>query len=480
MNKLENLEPQKVFYFFEQICAIPHGSGNMQRISQWCVDFAKARGLKYIKDDACNVIIFKEASKGFENRDTVILQGHLDMVCQKNEGFDFDFESQGLDLFVDGDYIGAQNTTLGGDDGIGAAMILALLDSDDIPHPPIEAVFTTDEEIGMLGASALDMSVLKGKYMINLDSENIDTVTVSCAGGEDVCINVPLSRHTKRGFVVNITLENLLGGHSGVEIDKNRSNASVLLGRVLNHLKLNTDFCLVTLSGGDKTNAITKRATAEILTSTPEKVKALLEECLEALTQELSTSEPNFSYSVNVSSECDKLVIDKDTSYKIINFLALFSQGVVTMSAEIQGLVETSHNLGIMQCDNDSLNAAVSLRSSRASAMNWLEERLYSLAAPLVAKISVSGIYPPWEYLKDSRLRDIWCKYYEEETGDMPKVEAIHAGLECGVFSSALRGLDCISVGPELKDIHTPDEKLGVSSVATLWKILLKVISNLT
>ena len=479
MKKLDGLKPCKVFDFFEDICSIPHGSGNMEKISEWCMDFAASRGLRAIKDGACNVVIFKDGPLGFEKSSPVILQGHLDMVCQKNVGCDIDFERDGLDLKVDGDYVSANGTTLGGDNGIGAAMILALLDSKDIPHPPIEAVFTTDEEIGMLGASVLDLSVLKGSKMINLDSENLDTVTVSCAGGQDVTIKIPLEREIKDGRVITITLDGLLGGHSGVEIDKNRINASYLLGRVLNHIRLETQFCLVSLEGGDKSNAITKRAAAQIFTDAPDSVTKSVAAYLETVKAELSACEPNFFFNVSVDEMTELSAINSETTDGIIRFLSGAVQGVVQMSSEIQGLVETSQNLGIMQCDENVLTIVFSLRSNRLSAMTWLEEKLRSLASILPSKVSVSGIYPPWEYLAKSKVRDTWCECYKRIIGNSPKIEAIHAGLECGIFSSGIKGLDCISVGPELLDIHTPNERLGISSTEKLWNILLETITKL-
>lgn len=478
MKKLEGLKPARVFEIFEEMCAIPHGSGDMEKISEWCVEFARARGLKCIKDDACNVVIFKNGARGYENSTPVILQGHLDMVCQKTEDSDHDFEKDGLDLFIDGDMLGAKNTTLGGDNGIGSAIILALLDSTDLPHPPLEAVFTTDEEIGMLGALRLDMSLLHGKHMINLDSEEPDVVTVSCAGGADIKIDVPVKRVHRSGECLKITLDGMKGGHSGVEINKNRVNASILMGRVLNHLGASINYGLVSLSGGDKTNAIVRSATAEIFLHNAETVKKELLEYLETVKSEIISAEPEFTYSVSVNkNENASLIADKTA--ELITFLATVPQGVATMSADIEGLVESSQNLGIMKTDEDKVTLIFSLRSSKISAMKWLEERLYALAKPLDAEISVSGIYPPWEYLAESKTRDIWCKCAEEISGAPVRVEAIHAGLECGVFASGIDGLDCISVGPELRGIHTVEERLKISSVEVLWKILTRTLEQM-
>ncbi len=478
MKKLEGLKPARAFEIFEEMCAIPHGSGDMERISEWCVEFARARNLRYIKDDACNVVIFKDGTKGYENEAPVILQGHLDMVCQKTEDSCHDFEKDGLELFVDGDLLGAKNTTLGGDNGIGSAIILALLDSSDLPHPPLEAVFTTDEEIGMLGALKLDMSALHGKHMINLDSEELDVVTVSCAGGADVTVEVPVEREPRSGDRVRILLDGMKGGHSGVEINKNRINASILMGRVINHLAQNKDCSLISLSGGDKTNAIVRTAVAELLVKDAESFKNEALEYLETVKSEIISAEPQFTYSVAIDNNVTASVI-ADKTDTLITFLATAPQGVAVMSSDIEGLVESSQNLGIMKTEEDKVRFIFSLRSSKISAMSWLEERLCTLAKTLDAEISTSGIYPPWEYLADSKTRDVWCKCAEEVNGKPVRVEAIHAGLECGVFASGINGLDCISVGPELRGIHTVEERLVISSVETLWKILTRALEEM-
>lgn len=477
MRKLNGLKPEGVFRFFEDICAIPHGSGNMKKISDWCVKFANDRGLRVIKDKSCNVIIFKEGTHGLENSSPVILQGHLDMVCQKMSDCEIDFEKDGIDVCVDGDFISANGTTLGADDGIGSAIILALLDSKDIPHPPIEAVFTTDEETGMNGVLTLDTSVLTAKRMINLDSGGLNIITVSCAGGQDITVELPLERASCEKETVEILIDGLQGGHSGSKINQNRINAAILLGRVLNHI--DQEFNLVNIVGGDKGNAITKHASATVICDNPTKLKNELVKYIDTIKAELSACEPNFTYSVTIGKKDKYAVISKDKTDKIVSFIANFQQGVIQMSSEIEGLVETSQNLGIMHCTNDLFKVVASQRSSRSSAMLWLRERLFSLARLIGASTSVSGIYPPWEYLAESKVRDLWCESTLEIYGTTPIIKAIHAGLECGVFSSAIKGLDCISVGANLYDIHTPDERVSISSVETLWKILLSVLVKL-
>ncbi len=478
MGKLDSLKPAKVFEYFEKLAEIPHGSGNMKKISDWCIDFANKRGLRAIKDSACNVIIYKNGTHGHENLAPVILQGHLDMVCQKNPDCDFDFEKDGLDLLIDGDFVKANGTTLGADNGIAVAMILALLDSHDIPHPPIEAVFTTDEEVGMLGAMVLDMNLLKAARMINLDSEDMDTVTVACAGGMDFTAEMPLVRTSKEGFAISIILDGLEGGHSGVEIGKNRTNAAILLGRVLNHLSLSFPYDIITLSGGDRSNVITRRAMAQILvkdTSCEKQIK----EYLNTVKTELSASEPNFDHSIETSSKGTFSIIDKSTKDAIVSLLSTSPQGVAAMSAEIPGLVETSQNLGILTCTDQTLTFGYSLRSSKTSALLWLEERMRAHFSRAVAKCSTGGAYPPWEFCNNSSLQKVYNECFSSVFGKVPDTVSIHAGLECGIFSSKIKNFDCISIGPELHDIHTPLERMSISSVEKLWRVLLKVLENL-
>ncbi len=478
MKILKGLKPEKVFYYFEELTQIPHGSGNMEKISEWCVDFARSHSLRCVKDSACNVIIYKDGTAGREELSPIILQGHLDMVCQKNDGVCFDFESMPLDIYVDDGFIKARGTTLGADNGIGAAMILALLASNDIPHPPIEAVFTTDEEIGMVGAAALDMSALKSCRMINLDSEDLSLVTVSCAGGIDLDCTLPLTRTKKEGRVIKILLDGFQGGHSGVEIGNNRINAAILLGRILNRFRLTFPFELISITGGDRTNVITKTASA-VISVNDESLTEDIESCLAAIKEELSACEPDFFYTVEKGNFGEQTVIEEKIKNDIIFSLSLSPQGVAAYSGEISGLVESSQNLGVLSCGEDTLHLGYSLRSSKTSALEWLEDRMRALLLPIGAKISTRGAYPPWEFCKNSRLQKIYNKCFEEEMGFSPKTVAIHAGLECGIFSSKLNSFDCISIGPELYDIHTPNERVNISSVEKLWQILLKVLENL-
>ncbi len=478
MRKLEGLYPEKVFYFFEELCRIPHGSGNTEKISEWCVNFAKSRNLQVIKDRFNNVAIFKKAYPTYEDCPPIILQGHLDMVCQKTRFSDTDLQTDPLEIFADGDFIGAKDTTLGADDGIGVAIILAILDSDDIPHPPIEALFTADEETGMSGALNFDTTVLKGKTLINLDSEVLDTVTVSCAGGEDVTVTVPFKRTKTNGDKITIALSGLKGGHSGIEIDKNRINASVLLSQILKYVNETDKFQLVSFFGGDKTNAIAVSAYAEII---PQKSETLekLTKYTEKLKLQVEESEPNFNCTVTSQKNTAVYVADKIISENTVSFLSSFCQGVISLSEDIKGLVESSQNLGIVSTSSEQFSFTFSLRSGKYRELLKLEDSLKKSCAVLPsANISLCGAYPPWEYRRNSEIREKWCKIYKEELGFLPKVEAVHAGLECGIFASSINNLDCISVGPNITDIHTVNERLQISTVQKLWKILLQTLKT--
>ncbi len=479
MSVLSKIKPVRVFKYFEEICSIPHGSQNCGKISEYCVDFAKTHGLRCIRDSADNVIIFKDGTVGYQNREPVILQGHLDMVCQKDTDCGIDFERDGLDIFVDGDFIRARGTTLGGDNGIAVAMILAILESNDIPHPPIEALFTTDEEIGMIGATALDVSPLSGKRLINIDSEEDDTVTVSCAGGADFSAVIRPKYIEKSGTKVSITLSGLRGGHSGIEINSGRINANILLGRVLSHLNRQLDFDIISLGGGDKCNAITPISRAQLLLQDPDNFIKAANLYLAIIKSENSAREPDFSYEVTVNdSKSEYSVFSKDDQNRILNALCTAPNGVIEMSAEIEGLVETSLNLGILKTDSDSVKFTFALRSNKSSALDFLTERLDILFTDLGFTVSTSGAYPPWEFKSDSELLSLYKRCYTAQFGSTPKVEAIHAGLECGVFASKIQNLDCISIGPELNDVHTANESLSISSTADIYRLITEILKN--
>ncbi len=477
MSVLNGLQPERVFYYFEEITKIPHGSGDMDKIALFCVDFAKKHNLKYYHDEENNVVIYKDGTNGLENAEPIILQGHLDMVCQKTENCSIDFSKDALDIFIDGDFIKAKNTTLGADNGIAVASVLAILESDCYAHPPIEAVFTTDEETGMVGANHLDTSVLKSKRMINIDSEEDDTMTVSCAGGADFLATFNFQREAVEGVEIELILKGLKGGHSGIEIDKGRVNANILAGRVLNHLKT-TDFNLLSINGGDKTNAITNLCKIRVCVKNKEAFINDAKEYLDIIKAEISAREETFCYEINSFESGTFNAINKESQNAIIYALTCMPNGVLDMSAEIPGLVETSLNLGILATSENKTELKTSLRSNKMSALSALEDRLKTFFSVLPCEYTTFDKYPSWEFNSNSTLQGLFKEIYEKETGENLKVEAIHAGLECGVFASKIKDFDCISIGPNMFDVHTVKERLSITSTERTFKILLKVLEN--
>lgn len=468
MRVLENIEPKKVFEYFEDLCAVPHGSGNTKGISDYCVNFAETHGLSYTQDELNNVIIRKKASKGYENSPTVILQGHLDMVCEKDKTSSHDFRKDGLSLLLDGDFVSANGTTLGGDDGIAVAMALSILSDTNALHPPLEALFTTDEETGMYGAAGLYVSKLQGRILINIDSENEGVLTAGCAGGARAHIKKPIffgeSAKTRK-----IVISGLKGGHSGVEIHKNRHNANVLMAELLTKIP---NFRLAGICGGDKDNVIPNTCECLIFSDCD------LTEITEAFVKDkYNSADPNLKISVT-DGDFLPLMSEKD-SRETANMICAFPNGVQKMSAQIPSLVQTSLNLGSVKIEDNDLICTFSVRSSVNSEKYELLRTLKSVADDFGARFGDSGHYPAWEYRENSRLRRVMIKTFEELYGRKPEVDVIHAGLECGIFCDKIDGLDAVSFGPDLFDIHTPCERLSVSSVRRTYKFLCETLKAL-
>ncbi len=482
MGILSNLEPKSVFQFFEEICQIPHGSGNTKEISDYCASFAKERGLRYIQDESNNVIIFKPGTAGYENSAPVILQGHMDMVCEKETDCPIDMEKEGLQLEVQDGIVSAKGTTLGGDDGIAVAYSLALLDATDIPHPPLEAVFTVDEEIGMLGASALDCSPLKSRIMLNLDSEDEGYLLVGCAGGISIKGKIPLTRFSASGKKATLRIAGLRGGHSGIEIDKGRANACKLLGRTLYTLHQDFSFLLCSLQGGLKDNAIPRNATATLLLDGDIEERRLLEKIAEIqqnYQKEYCQTDPSVTCTLTISETDTVSAMTPDTGRNVIAALVNLPNGIQRMSYDIEGLVQTSLNLGIMDTSEEAFLCSCSVRSSMESEKKALVEQLRCLIESLGGTIKSSGEYPAWEYRQESPLRDLMVTVFEEQYGRKPIIQTIHAGVECGLFASGLPGLDCVSFGPDMNDIHTPKEALDAGSVLRTWNYTLEILKRL-
>ena len=478
---LAGLEPAAVFGWFEALCAIPHGSTRTRAISDFCMEFARARGLRCRQDASNNVLIWKDASPGCEGRPTVILQGHLDMVCEKEPDCDIDFRTDGLRLAVDGDRIFARGTTLGGDDGIAVAYALAILDSRTIRHPPLEVIFTTDEEIGMLGAAALEVPDVKGRILLNIDSEEEGVLTVSCAGGATCTIAVPYLSAPVAGQLYRLEVSGLTGGHSGVEIHKGRANANKVLGEALQLLTNACSLRLAGIWGGSKDNAITRSAYA--LFVAPAAEESRIQSVTAAYERELrelyAAADPDLHMVCRPDNTGVAEVWDQESSERIIRLLNEVPNGVQAMSRDIEGLVETSLNLGIVKVTGDTLELTFSVRSSVGRDKEYLTAVLRSIAERYGAVYFQKGDYPAWEYRKDSPLRELMVQVYEEQYGEKPQVIAIHAGLECGLLAGKLPGLDSVSFGPNLTEIHTTRESMSIASVARTWRYLLTVLERL-
>ncbi|WP_455539295.1 aminoacyl-histidine dipeptidase [Terrisporobacter sp.] len=482
--QLENLKPKEVFNYFSEISKIPRGSGNEKQVSDYLANEGRRLGLEVIQDESFNVLIKKTATKGYENSPTVIIQGHMDMVCEKNKGTQHDFEKDPIELRVEGDYLYANGTTLGADNGIAVAMGLALLASTDIPHPALEVVYTTDEEESMNGAMNLNGDLFKGTYIINLDSEEEGTITVSCAGGVTALITIDKDfKDVNSKIAYTIDVKGLLGGHSGMEINKQRANSNILMGRILNHLlnHANINFDLVEISGGAKNNAIPREAEAVILVDEKDisKLEVELNNILNIFKHEFRTSDPNIKVlSVKSEKTYNKALTD-DVRDKMISTIMLMPSGIQTMSMDIEGLVESSTNLGVINNNEDAFVFEFATRSSVKSLKNVINSKMTLLCKVLDIKLELEDDYPEWEYAKDSKLEEICVNTYEEVTGKKPHIVAIHAGLECGLLLDAIKGAQAVSIGPNMFDVHTPNEHLDIRSTERTWDYLLAILKNI-
>ena len=480
MRVLEHLQPERVFYYFEEIAKIPHGSGNTKQISDYLVSFAKDHDLEYYQDEINNVIIIKEATEGYENSAPVIIQGHMDMVCEKESTSTINFETDGLQLYVDGEFVKAKDTTLGGDDGIAVAYALALLESTEYDHPRLEVVITVDEETGMDGAYGIDLSMLKGKKMLNIDSDEEGIFLTSCAGGTGVRALIPVNRNTEEGVVLHVKVDGLFGGHSGGEIHKERGNASILMGRVLNNIAKEVPFGIITLAGGLKDNAIPRECNASILVPEEGVFRALeiIEETSNTLKKELFSSDPKVQVTAVNAGVQSADILDFISLNKVLCYLRMVPNGVQNMSQAIPGLVETSLNLGIMELKEDVFMTETSIRSSVKTRKEDVREKIINIIEILGGEAEVMGDYPAWEYKAESKLREEIAISYKSVYGEEPQFTAIHAGLECGILSEKIEGLDCVSFGPQNFDIHTPQERLNIASTERVWNFLVEFLKQ--
>lgn len=478
-NVLKDLNPSLVFKYFEQISQIPRGSGNEKEISEFLVNFAKELNLEVIQDEHLNVIIKKPATAGYENCPGVILQGHMDMVCEKNKDVDHDFEKDPIKLRIVDDMIYASGTTLGADNGIAVAMSMAILASNDLAHPALEVLITSDEEAGMTGANGLDGSILKGKYIINLDSEEEGYLLVSCAGGNRYYVTLPLTYkpvdENKQALLVEV--KGLLGGHSGMDIVKQRANSNVVMGRILN--LIDVDYDLVEVNGGSKNNAIPRECEAKVVVAKDQvdALKTSISKIEEILKHEFRTTDAGLKVVVEETT-ADKVLSD-DCKSKAILLLNLIPNGIQTQSMDIEGLVESSTNLGVVKTLDDKMSFESAVRSSVATLRQNINDKTKLLADSVGASIEITDGYPAWEYVKDSKLEHICVDVYEKLNSKKPIITAIHAGLECGLLLSKMEGGEAISMGPDMFEVHTPNEHLSIASVKNVYEYLLEVLKSM-
>ncbi|KPU45746.1 cytosol non-specific dipeptidase [Oxobacter pfennigii] len=479
----KGLDPEPVFKFFQEISSIPRGSGNEKAISDYMVEFARARNLHCIQDEALNIIIKKPGNFGYENAPTVIIQGHMDMVCDKNKETRHDFEKDPIKLRVEGDMLYANNTTLGADNGIAVAYGLALLDSKDIPHPPLEVLLTTEEETGLIGASALDMNNLTGKYLINIDSEEEGYLLAGCAGGVRTKHCIPISWEDVKDELEYyiISIKGLKGGHSGADIHLDRGNSNKLMGRALNQLQRSINYSVADINGGFKMNAIPREADAVVAIEPQDNAKFLeiIDDLRETLKNELRVTDSGFSLNTEKYQNDVKKVFSEDTKKKVIMSLLLIPNGVMSMSHEIQGLVVSSSNLGVVTTDEKEVCFESAVRSSVKSLKYYILSQTEAVAELLGAEFETSSDYPEWEFEPNSKLRTIFEEVYESMYGKNPVITAVHGGLECGLFKAKRPDLDMVSMGPNLYDVHTPNEHLSISSTRRVWEYLLEVLKSI-
>jgi dipeptidase D len=478
---LPPLEPASVFRFFEALSQIPRGSGNEKAVSDYVKRFALEKKLEVVQDEYHNLIIKKPASPGYENHEAVILQAHLDMVCEKNTGTEHDFETDPIELVLVGDILRANNTTLGADNGIAVAVYMALLDGAFV-HPPLEVVLTADEEAGMSGAEKIDLSSLKGRRMINLDSSEEGIFFAGCAGGIKAAYRLPHEWEESGAYTAayRLTVKGLQGGHSGGEINRERGNSIRILGRLLYDLLKKTDARIACVQGGMKLNAIPREAEAVVAVrpSDAETVKSIVACFAEEVSDEYRVADPGLTVIVN-ETDGAKCVLSRDCGHAIVQSLLLLPNGVAAMSLDTPGLVETSCNIGVVEQNEHITSVHIMPRSLVSSRLSMIRHQIQSAADATGAKVYFSNRYEPWAYNPQSALRETAVGVFRGLYDKAPQVTAVHAGLECGIFGGKIPGLDMISFGPDIWELHTPHEHLSASSVKRVWEYLLALLKSL-
>ena len=473
---------KNIFKNFEEIAKIPRCSGNEKKISDYLVKFAKDLGLEVIQEESLNIIIKKPATKGYENAKTVILQGHMDMVCTKLEDIEFDFDNDSIQLVTDGDLLKTKGTTLGADNGIAVAMIMSVLEDKSLKHPEVVALITTEEETGMDGVLNLDPKNISGDILINLDSEDEGVALASCAGGVKSLVELPIEWKDadKERLFLNVSIKGLLGGHSGLEIDRNRANAIVLLGRLLQTIEKEISVDIISVSGGEKMNAIAKMAqvSLQVDSKDEDKLKEIIKTQEKIFKNEFVVSDKDIYIETSKSVESEKVFAEK-TKKSLITLLRLIPNGVQTMSASIDGLVESSNNIGVLETENNSIIFSNAIRSSVKSLKDELNSRVEIICELSGAEMTLVADYPEWQYKVDSPIRDLMTQVFKEKFDRELKIDAIHAGLECGFLTEKLGDIDMVSIGPDIRDVHTPNENLSISSTQRVYEFLVEVLSKI-
>ena len=481
-----NLEPAKVFYYFEEISKIPRGSGNTKVVSDYCVDFAKKRNLYVRQDELNNVIIKKAATTGYEGKPAVIIQGHLDMVAEKDSDSNHDFMKDPIKLIVDEDFITADKTTLGADDGIAVAAGLALLDDENLKHPELEVIFTVDEETGMDGAKGLDMSDINGKYMLNLDSEDDGIITVGCAGGKSAEVKFDMELAEVAGVIYQLKVSGLKGGHSGVEIHNERANANILIARVLKYINDRIAIRITNMNGGSKDNVITKESSGIFVLHGHEDVEEkkarllqIFDEVVSIIKNEFSVSDKDINISLSNGEYGIFYAASRKATDNILAFMNVVPFGPQYRVPNMNGLVETSLNMGILKTDKGILDISMSIRSSVKSRKQLIADKIETLAKLTGGEFTSGGEYPEWAYKADSPLQKLLCNVYREKFGEQLKIDVIHAGLECGYILEKKPELDVVSFGPQMYDIHTTDERVSISSVSKMYEFVKAILESM-
>lgn len=482
MERFKELESYDVFNFFSEISQIPRESKKETLISNYLKEFAEKRDLEVIQDESLNIIIKKPATPGYENYPTVILQSHMDMVCEKKEGSNHDFDKDPIEWVIKDDLIYAKDTTLGADNGIGVAYSLAILDSKDLKHPAIEAVITSDEETGMTGAKSIDTNLLKGKIFINIDSEDEGQFFLSCAGGNTMNIKLPVVKEEVSGLAIQINVEDLVGGHSGMEINKERINANKLNGRILNRLfDKKIKFNIFDVNGGTKSNVITPSARLGLVIDKND-YNLVAEEIAylnNSIKAEYHSSDPNAQISLVKQEESAKPALNSEDSLKVMKLLVLLPYGPIHYSMQFDDLVQTSGNIGSVNLNDSELDIVLSLRGSIESQKQEEIEKCNLIASLVDAEITSSDFYPGWAYDENSRIKDLFVDNYQKLFDEKGEIVAIHAGLECGLFKEKMENVDFISFGPNMWEVHSAQEHVSISSIDRNYKLLIAVLEDI-